>query len=953
MPNWKDTLNLPRTTFPMKANLQTAEPEAVSRWEDTGLYAKIRKRREGAPRFVLHDGPPYANGRIHLGTALNKILKDFIVKARTMAGFDAPYVPGWDCHGLPIELKVDRELGKAKRSMSVGEFRRECRRYAEKYVGLMRDDFKRLGILGQWDAPYLTMNFGYQAAIVRALGRLVERGLVYKGRKPVHWCIRCQTALAEAEVEYEPHTSPSIYVEFALAADQAEASSALAPDLKGRSISALIWTTTPWTIPSNLALAFHPDFEYGAYDVGDTVVLIAESLAAPVGEAIGRNFGEPKARIKGRQLEGLRFRHPLYQRDAPAVLADYVTLEQGTGIVHTAPGHGSDDYLTGQRYGLDIYAPVGPGGRFFEDVELFGGMQVFEANPAVESSLRDEGRLWQRQDFEHPYPHCWRCHYPVIFLATPQWFVAMDSSSTVLDEDSLRPSALDAITAVKWFPAWGEERIRGMLLTRPDWCISRQRSWGVPIPALHCEACGEAVLDAAVIDRAASIFDEHGADAWYEHPVKDFLPGSFSCPACGEQNFKREQDILDVWFDSGISLEATQADNPFLGWPATLYLEGSDQYRGWFQSSLLVSVGTRGTAPYEQVITHGFVVDEHGRKMSKSLGNNIEPEAIIKQSGAEILRLWVAMVDYREEIRIGQEILARVVEAYRKIRNTLRILTANLFDFNPDRDLVAVADLRNVDRYAVARFGECAGRVLRHYDRYEFAPISHALSDFLTIDVSAFYVDVSKDCLYTYAAGSPERRSAQSAIYLIADGLARLLAPLLPVTADELWRHLPGDRDESVHLAEFPTEFAALDDDRELLSRWKRLLSIRDAVNVEVERRRQEKTVGTSLEARVSLRASGATATLLEEYRDELPTLFITSAVDLLTDETIRSGDSKGDSSTWNEPDGVLAIAVERIDGYKCDRCWRYVPTVSQENGREGLCARCVDALAEAVGVDG
>ena len=447
MPNWKDTLNLPQTTFPMKASLQTAEPEAVSRWEATGLYAKIRRRRKGSPRFVLHDGPPYANGRIHLGTALNKILKDFIVKARTMAGFDAPYVPGWDCHGLPIELQVDRELGRAKRSMSVGEFRRECRRYADKYVGLMREDFRRLGVLGQWDAPYLTMNFGYQAAIVRALGRFVEQGLVYKGRKPVHCCIHCRTALAEAEVEYEPHTSPSIFVQFLLAADQAEAASALAPGLEGASISALIWTTTPWTIPANLALAFHPDFDYGAYDVDDTVVLLAEPLAAQVGEAIGRELGEPRARIKGRELEGLRFRHPLYERDAPAVLADYVTLEQGTGIVHTAPGHGADDYLTGQRYGLDIYAPVGPGGRFLDDVGLFGGMQVFEANPAVESALRDAGRLWHREDFEHTYPHCWRCHHPVIFLATPQWFIAMDSSSTN-GRGSLRRDALDAITKV-------------------------------------------------------------------------------------------------------------------------------------------------------------------------------------------------------------------------------------------------------------------------------------------------------------------------------------------------------------------------------------------------------------------------------------------------------------------------------------------------------------------------
>ena len=955
MTDWKHTLNLPRTGFPMKASLPRAEPKAIERWESSALYSRIRERRAGSPRFVLHDGPPYANGRIHLGTALNKILKDFIVKARTMAGFDAPYVPGWDCHGLPIELQVDRRLGKKKRELSVGDFRRECRGYADKYVGLMREDFKRLGILGQWDSPYLTMNFGYQAAIVRALGTLVQKGMVYKGKKPVHWCIHCRTALAEAEVEYEPHTSPSIYVEFPLAEDSVPTLATRVPSIAGRAVSVLIWTTTPWTIPSNLAVAFHPEFDYAAYDTDGGAVIVAEKLADHVGSSVGRALTTPLARFKGRDLEGLRFRHPLYDRDSVAVLADYVTLEQGTGAVHTAPGHGADDFLTGQRYGLDVYAPVGPGGRFTDDVAQFAGMRVFDANPKIEAALLEAGRLWHRDDLDHAYPHCWRCHRPVIFLATPQWFIAMDAASPDTDTDAavnqgLRSKALDAITQVEWFPSWGEERIRGMLATRPDWCISRQRSWGVPIPALRCHDCHEAVLSPAVIDRTADVFMEHGADAWYERELSEFIPADLQCPACGGGEFEREENILDVWFDSGTSLEAVQADNPTLGWPATLYLEGSDQYRGWFQSSLLVAVGTRGQAPYRQVITHGFVVDESGRKMSKSIGNMIEPDTIIKQSGAEILRLWVAMVDYREEIRIGKEILARVVEAYRKIRNTMRILMANLYDFDPASDRVSTEKLEEVDRYALARYGEATQRILSAYDTYDFQTISHTINGLLTVDLSAFYIDISKDRLYTLGDTSPERRSAQTAIYLMTDGLTRLLAPLLPVTADELWQHLPGDRDDSVHLAEFPTGTSELID-HELLERWSRLRAIRDAVNVDLEHLRQEKTVGTSLEALVELRARGATATLLEQYRADLPMLLITSQVTLSSDSNLSTESDfvEADGTIWREPDGALQISVGRVDGVKCARCWRYVQTVSTETNVEGLCERCIGALQETV----
>src|SRR5687768_4191156 len=795
MADWKDSLNLPRTDFPMKANLQTAEPQTLARWAEMGLYDRIRASRAGRPKFVLHDGPPYANGQIHLGTALNKILKDFVVKSRSMAGFDAPYVPGYDCHGLPIELKVDRELGPKKREMSIADFRRACRAYAERFIGVMTDEFQRLGIFGDWEHPYLTMGFRYQAAIVRALGKFVERGLVYKGKKPVHWCIHCRTALAEAEVEYEQHTSPSIYVEFALADESAGELAARVPELAGRRVSVLIWTTTPWTIPSNLAIAFHPEFDYAAYDVDGRAIIVAEPLAPAVAQAAGRTFGDPVARMKGAQLEHIRFQHPLYARHSVGVLGDYVTLEAGTGAVHTAPGHGSDDFNTGVRYGLDIYAPVGPGGHFLENVELFGGQRVFDANPKIEEALHQRAKLWNRSDFQHSYPHCWRCHNPVIFLATSQWFIRMDGDAAI-DGKTLRQAALSAVDAdVTWIPAWGRDRIFNMLTNRPDWCISRQRAWGVPIPAVDCTKCGEAVLTAALVERAASVFDEYGADAWYERPIEEFLPEGLTCPSCGTAEFERERDILDVWFDSGSSHEAVLPFRSELTWPADIYLEGSDQHRGWFQSSLLVGLGTRGRPPYKEVLTHGFLIDVDGRKMSKSIGNVISPAEVIKESGAETLRLWVASSDFREELRVGKQILQRVVEAYRKIRNTCRYLLANLYDFDPATDQLDASGMQEVDRYALAKYAEVAQAVLAAYDRYDFPGIFQRLNQLTTVDLSAFYADVSKDRLYTFGADSKERRSAQTAMYVMADGLARLLAPILPVTAEEMWKHLPGDRE--------------------------------------------------------------------------------------------------------------------------------------------------------------
>jgi len=938
MADWKDTLNLPRTDFPMKANLPTSEPETLAKWNEMDLYGQIRAARKGAPKFVLHDGPPYTSGHIHLGTALNKILKDVVVRSRSMAGYDAPFVVGYDCHGLPIELKVDKELGAKKRDMTVGEFCRACRAYAERFIGTMTEQFQRLGVLGTWDNPYLTMDYRYQAAIARTFGRFVEKGLVYKGKKPVHWCIHCRTALAEAEVEYEPHTSPSIYVEFPLAPESAAELVSRVPALAGRDVSVLIWTTTPWTIPSNLAVAFHPEFDYAAYEIDGRAVIVAEQLAAKVAQETGRAFDRIVARMKGEQLEYIRFRHPLFDRDSLGVLGAYVTLEAGTGVVHTAPGHGADDFNTGQKYGLEILAPIGPAGHFHDNVELFGGRRVFDANTDVVDELKKRSRLWRHSDISHQYPHCWRCHNPVIFLATSQWFIRMDGEPVIAADgqppQTLRRAALNAADdAVKWVPAWGHDRIYNMISSRPDWCISRQRAWGVPIPALDCQGCGEAITTPELVRKAADVFEQHGAHAWYERPIEEFLPEGLTCAKCGDTRFAKEMNILDVWFDSGSSHEAVLSVRPELTWPSDLYLEGSDQHRGWFQSSLLLGLGTRGRAPYRQVVTHGFLLDTDGQKMSKSLGNAIAPQDVIKQSGADILRLWVSMSDYQEETRVSKEILARVAEAYRKIRNTLRYLLSNLYDFDPMRDRVDRAQLEEVDQYILARYAEVSQRILKAYEEYDYSTIFQATNAFVTVDLSAFYADVSKDRLYTFAAGSKERRSAQTALYAMVDGLARLLAPILSFSIDELWRYLPGKREASVHLALFPVTADLLAmRNPELIARWERLVRVRDRVLAQIEPLRKDKQIGSSLQAKVVVSGSGDEMDLLRAHADQLAMLFIVSEVEL---------------RAANEP--ALTVSIEKAAGVKCDRCWRYVARVSNGPDRPGICERCEDALAETV----
>ncbi|MEA2462580.1 MAG: isoleucyl-tRNA synthetase, partial [Acidobacteriota bacterium] len=710
----------------------------------------------------------------------------------------------------------------------------------------------------------------------------------------------------------------------------------------------LIWTTTPWTIPSNLAIAFHPDFDYAAYEVDGRAVIVAEALAPKVAAVAGKTFGPPIARMKGAELERLRFQHPLYARTSLGVLGEYVTLEAGTGAVHTAPGHGADDFNTGMKYGLEIYAPIGPAGHFLDTVELFGGQRVFDANPKVEAALKERGRLWHRESFSHQYPHCWRCHNPVIFLATSQWFISLDGEPKLgagPERRTLREAAKEAIDhQVKWIPSWGHDRMYNMVANRPDWCISRQRVWGVPIPAVDCTKCGEAIVTTALVDKTAAVFEQYGADSWYERPTEEFVPEGMTCPSCGGTTFEREMNILDVWFDSGSSHEAVLSVRPELTWPADIYLEGSDQHRGWFQSSLLVGLGTRGRPPFREVLTNGFVVTEDGKKMSKSIGNTILPQDVIKQSGADILRLWVAMSDYTQDIRLSKEILARVVEAYRKIRNTLRYLVGNLYDFNPATDQVSRAKMEEIDRYILARYADTARRILRASEDYDYGAISQALNTFTTVDLSSFYADVSKDRLYTFAARSAERRSAQTAMYLMADGLTRLMAPILSFTADELWRFLPGatadGREASVHIAVFPTaaDLEALADPP-LVERWNRLIALREQVVADIEPLRKNKQIGSSLQAKVIVSATPAELALLEPYARQLPMLFIVSEVEL------RPAPPDVEAHAEAKPH----VTIERAAGVKCERCWRYVPAVSTDPDLAGLCERCQDAIAETI----
>jgi isoleucyl-tRNA synthetase len=917
----------------MKANLPQREPEMLRHWDAIDIYGKIRKARAGCPGYVLHDGPPYANGAIHMGHAINKIIKDIIVKSRTMMGFDAPYVPGWDCHGLPIEIKVEEQLGRKKAEMSKVAIRRECRKYADKYIEIQRQGFKRLEVFGEWSQPYLTMSYQYESEIARAFGECVDKGLVYKGLKPVHWCFSCKTALAEAEVEYEDHVSPSIYVAFPMESDL----SGLDPKLAGQDWSVVIWTTTPWTLPANLAIAFHPDYQYSAVRVNGKGYIVATELLKAVAENCGWTEFQEVVRFPGKALDRKKARHPFIDRESLLVLANYVTLDAGTGCVHTAPGHGHDDYVTGIRYGLDILCPVDDAGRFLNNVEQFGGMKVFEANPRIVDYMKQTGVLLHTEDFNHSYPHCWRCHNPIIFRATPQWFIAMD-------KNGFRDTALEAIKKVRWIPSWGEERISNMVRERPDWCISRQRAWGVPIIAFYCSACGHVLLSKTIVDHVVSIFEKEGADAWYAHPPSELLPNGTVCSACGGKEFRQDFDILDVWFDSGSSHLATLGTRKDLPWPSDLYIEGGDQYRGWFQSSLLIAVALRGESPYHTAITHGWTLDAEGRTMSKSKGIGIDPNDLVKARGAEIARLLVSSVNYVEDIRIFDELLDRLGEAYRKIRNTCRFMLGNLSNqqdaghpqFDPTTDCVPYDQMLEIDRWALASKELLVQKCLKGYAEYQFHQVFSALYHFCTVDMSAFYLDIMKDRLYTYATHSTARRSAQTALWEILSAFTRLLAPILSFTSEEIYSamyesHPPESRAESVHMLLFP-KYEGVKDEAYLVGEWEKVREVREAVLKSLEEVRKTGVIGNSLEARVLIRASAGTEELLRRHEADLRYIFIVSQVVVTEDPGATDG---------------LQIEVAKANGQKCERCWNYSDKVGTEAGFPSLCERCIPAVKE------
>jgi isoleucyl-tRNA synthetase len=945
--DYKDTLNLPKTSFPMRANLARLEPEMLARWEAVDIYAQIRRAAMGRPLWILHDGPPYANGHIHMGTALNKVLKDLTVKSRSMLGYDSVYVPGWDCHGLPIEHQVDKELGldlasgDVRRAMDPVEKRRRCREYATRFIDVQRDEFRRLGVFGDWSNPYLTMAPAYQATIAREFGRFVGRGIVYKGLKPVHWCMHCKTALAQAEVEYEEETARSVYVKFPVKS----ASPGLARAAGNRTVHLVIWTTTPWTLPANLAVAVHPDEQYRGVDLDGEHLLVASPLVDAF-TALPGVKGRARATdlvVPGRALEGTVARHPWIDRDSPVVLADFVARDQGTGLVHIAPGHGEEDYELGRAAGLRIYNPVDDDGRFIADVARFAGLTVWAANPRIVEHLRENGMLVAEVPVTHTYPHCWRCKNPTLFLATEQWFIS-------LDQDGLRRKALEAIRErVRWIPAWGAERIFNMVAHRPDWTISRQRVWGVPIVAFYCTHCDALLVEQRLVEHVADVMEAgEGADEWYAREAKDLLPPGTTCPRCGAGDFRKESDILDVWFDSGCSHAAVLETRPDLRWPAEMYLEGSDQHRGWFHSSLLEAVGTRQEPPYRSVLTHGFVVDGDGRKMSKSQGNFVPIEEVLPRFGAEVLRLWVAAEDYTLDVRLSEEILTRLADAYRRIRNTWRFLLGALADFDPDADRESYTRMDELDRWALLRLAQLIARVRKAYDEYQFHTVFHSVHNFCAVDLSALYLDLIKDRLYASAPTDPVRRAAQTVCFEVLTALVRLMAPILSFTAEEAWGYLPGAaRPDSVHLVTFPAERPEWIDEG-LAQEWDRLLDLRAEVSRALESARQRGRIGKGLDAVVYIPSAPEEQwmpLLLAKGETLLTTLFNVSSV------RIRQSAPDGRAIAYESQDipGLTVQVVPAADlGWrKCERCWTWSANVGADPDRPTLCERCARIIRE------
>lgn len=921
---YNETLNLPQTDFPMRGNLTQKEPEILAKWGKMDLYKVIQEKTKGKPQFNLHDGPPYANGDIHMGHALNKVLKDMIIKFHSMTGYDVPYVPGWDTHGLPIEQQAIKTLGLNRHAQDPVEFRKCCREYALKYVDIQKEQFKRLGVRGDWDHPYVTLEPKFEAVQIGVFGDMAKKGYIYKGLKPVYWCPHCETALAEAEIEYEEKRSASIYVKFAVSEGKGL--------LETGNTFFVIWTTTPWTIPANLAICLHPDLEYNLLVVGKEKYVVVQELRDSFLEVLGKPEYTVEKTFRGEELEGIVCQHPLYARDSVVILGDHVTTEQGTGCVHTAPGHGLEDFEVGKKYGLEILSPVDDQGKFTAEAGQFAGIFIEEGNKTVIKALEEQGALISMIFIQHQYPHCWRCKNPIMFRATEQWFASIDG---------FRKEALEAIKQVQWIPAWGEERIHNMVADRGDWCISRQRTWGVPIPIFYCEECNQAIITEEIIAYLQELIAQYGSDIWWRREAADLLPAGIICPQCGSKKFRKEKDIMDVWFDSGTTHLGVLEARPELSWPADLYLEGSDQHRGWFNSSLSVSVAVRGLAPYKAVLTHGFLVDDQGRKMSKSLGNGVDPLEVIEKMGADILRLWVSSADYRHDVAISPGILKQISEAYRKIRNTCRYLLGNLYDFEPTKDKVPYENLLEIDQWALLKLHQLINKVTEAYQNYEFHTVHHHIHNFCAVEMSAFYLDVVKDRLYTSGADSVERKSAQTVMYEIILALVKMLTPILAFTTEEIWQYLPHNEEAStVQLATWPV-FTERYLDAELEEKWDKILAVREFVAKPLEEARRNKVIGHALDAQVKLYASAEWYDFLLSLKEELATLFITSSVvlqqaDYLPEEAFTSEELTG-----------LAVVVEKAPGEKCERCWIYSETTGENEAHPTLCKRCAAVVEE------